>query len=217
MAASLERSELHVEGPDDHHSIMHLLIRHGIGGDPQQIPAALPVINEAGSLEKLLRGINPGVKASTNRAVGFVLDADTPIQDRWRSVRDRLSRVGVTAPATPVSEGFIGTSTTFRSKVGVWLMPDNQQDGKLETFLQTLIAANDPLIPHADSATTTATQLGAKFTGPDRVKAVIHAWLAWQEEPGLPYGTAIKARYFQHDSPAARAFVAWFKQLYDIT
>lgn len=38
--------------------------------------------------------------------------------------------------------------------------------------------------------------------------------LAWQESPGLPYGTAIRARYFSHDSANALAFVEWFRRVF---
>jgi hypothetical protein len=55
------------------------------------------------------------------------------------AVRERLARVDVQAPPEPLPSGFIGTSNTFKSRVGVWLMPDNQHDGKLEHFLRTLI------------------------------------------------------------------------------
>jgi hypothetical protein len=95
-------------------------------------------------------------------------------------------------------------------------MPDNVEDGKLEDFLIALISQNDLLIAHAKSATDEARTKGAGFSDPDAIKAVIHAWLAWQQEPGLPYGTAIKAQYFAHDSPAAAPFVRWFKTLYQI-
>ena len=44
---------------------------------------------------------------------------------------------------------------------------------------------------------------------------VAEAELAWQERPGLPYGSAIAARYFNHDSSAALAFVDWFKRVFD--
>lgn len=95
-------------------------------------------------------------------------------------------------------------------------MPDNQHDGKLETFLKSLISEHDVLIEHATEATDTAKQLGAEFAESDHLKATIHAWLAWQEDPGVPYGTAIRAKYFRHDSPVAGVFVAWFKQLFGI-
>ena len=30
----------------------------------------------------------------------------------------------------------------------------------------------------------------------------------------MPYGTAIKARFFRDDSPAALAFVEWYKRVF---
>ncbi len=61
-----------------------------------------------------------------------------------------------------------------------------------------------------------AKELNARFSNVDSNKAALHAWLAWQEEPGKPYGSAIRARYFRHDSPAARSFVIWFRRLFRI-
>ena len=110
---------------------------------------------------------------------------------------------------------FVGESATYRARVGVWLMPDNEQDGALEHFLETLVAESDPLIEHARSATTQARELGARFGGNAHRKAVLHAWLAWQENPGLPYGSAIRARCFRHDSPVAGRFVAWFRRVFE--
>lgn len=105
---------------------------------------------------------------------------------------------------------------SFQVTVGVWLMPDNVRDGTLEDFLRDLIETNDSLIGHADSSTAAARQLGAKFSDADTKKAVLHAWLAWQEVPGRPYGTAVKAHFFRHDSPAATEFVRWLRDLYGL-
>ena len=38
-------------------------------------------------------------------------------------------------------------------------------------------------------------------------------WLAWQQEPGRPYGTAIKNHYFRPERPLGISFVAWVKLL----
>ena len=51
---------------------------------------------------------------------------------------------------------------------------------------------------------------------PDVIKAEVHSWLAWQGEPGKPYGQAMMARYFQHDAAVAARFVAWFRRLYGL-
>ncbi|WP_420441941.1 DUF3226 domain-containing protein [Candidatus Palauibacter sp.] len=57
-------------------------------------------------------------------------------------------------------------------------------------------------------------ELGAFFPDAKTSKAVLHAWLAWQQEPGRPYGLAIKSGYLRHDSVTAERFVAWFRQLF---
>ena len=220
MAETLVRPKLHVEGQDDQHSVAHLLIRNGIRYDPDKFdlsPPELPKLVPIKGLEPLIDGIETAVKTSTNRTIGFLLDADTPLIDRWRRVSHRLRNVGVPdLGERPPAEGFIGESTEYKTRVGVWLMPDNVQDGKLEDFLRTLVKDGDLLIGHAERATGEAKACGAVFSDTDRIKAVIHAWLAWQEEPGKPFGVAIKAKYFRHDSPTAAVFVKWFKALYQL-
>lgn len=90
-----------------------------------------------------------------------------------------------------------------QTRVGVWLMPDNRRSGALEEFLQDLVSSNDSLLPIAEQSTQRAKERGARFPDSDQLKAVLHAWLAWQARPGLPYGSAVRARYFSHDSAAA--------------
>ena len=65
--------------------------------------------------------------------------------------------------------------------------------------------------------TDKAKTLGAGYREVDRTKAILHAWLAWQAKPGLPYGTALNARYFQHDLKAAIASSTGFRKLYDLS
>ena len=96
-------------------------------------------------------------------------------------------------------------------------MPDNLSNGKLENFIQTLIPEDDPIYSHTIEATAKAKSLGAQFRDVDRDKAILHAWLAWQDPPGPPYGVAIKAERFRHDSPLAQAFVSWYRELYEIS
>lgn len=223
MAKLVERSRLHVEGGDDMHTIRHLLIRHGIDYDHDPWPAWFPSIDTvSGGKDAILNGetVQTAVSLSTGRAVGFVLDADSSVQDRWRAMSNRLQQTGVAPAATIPADGFVGESAEYRTRVGVWLMPDNQQEGRegegtLEGFIETLVREADRLLPYAREATRRAkTEHGASYPDVDVKKAVLHAWLAWQPEPGRPYGTAIKARYFRHDSPVAKNFVAWFRRVF---
>ena len=212
-----ERPQLRVEGIDDKNAIRHLLIRHGIDFEPETWPARVPCINQADNKDKLLLSVKVSVSTNTGRAVGFVLDADSSLQDRWRAMLSRLRDAGVDAPDSIPPEGFVGESQMYRTHVGVWLMPDNRQEGTLEDFLQTLIEKADPLLRHAQESTMQAKKLhGARYRDVDEKKAVLHAWLAWQRDPGLPYGTAIKARFFREDSEVAQRFVAWFRRVFEL-
>jgi hypothetical protein len=85
----------------------------------------------------------------------------------------------------------------------------------LEDFLQRLVDEKDKLLPLAKSSTTEAKKTGAAFHATAEPKAVVHAWLAWQADPGCPFGTAIKAKYFDIDSPSAKEFLAWVRRLVD--
>ena len=218
---AVERSNLHVEGTDDVHVVKHLLLRHEIDcpikGDHRsqgEFAPNVPEIRAAGGMKEVLDAITAAVPLSTHRSVGFVLDADDRPPDRWRAVCDRLRDFGLDPPAEIPPEGFTCEVAEFRARVGVWLMPDNRQEGALEQFLQDLIDDDDVLLPIAERATQKAADHGATFTENDHRKAVLHAWLAWQREPSLPYGAAIKARFFRHESPAARAFVDWYNRVF---
>lgn len=211
MADSPSLRELHVEGGDDQHAIVHLMKHHGV--DFEKVDA--PRVKASGSVEGLLKSVPVAVKGSSER-VGFVLDADASLAKRWSKIRAKLAGIGADLPDLPPAHGFIGEVVPLRTRVGVWLMPDNVRDGKLEDFLGELIDENDPLIGHARSATEEAETIKRTFRELDRLKAVLHCWLAWQKAPGRPYGTAMKARYFQPNHPVAEKFAAWFRQLFDL-
>lgn len=212
-----DNPKLRVEGKDDQHAIVQLLIQHGIDYNTKPWPANYPEFVESGGVTEMLDGMKLSIEAAGRKSIGFVLDADSSLQSRWESVCGRLRKVGFEPPSSPPADGFIEYTEEYKATVGVWLMPDNQQGGKLETFLRTLIDEHNGLFEHATVSTNQAKKLGAKFSDPDAEKAVLHAWLAWQKDPGCPFGSAIKARFFTHESPAAAAFVAWFKRLYSIS
>jgi hypothetical protein len=244
MAQRLSRVKIHVEGKNDQYSLINLLIRHGIDYDHKPWPATYPefdaAISDSGDssrhadgVEALLTSIREEVKIQAGGVVGFVLDADESPADRWIAIRERLAASSVTTlddPAVPVEqlpvmpgEGFIGISQEYQTRVGVWLMPNSQDPGALETFLATLVPKSNegfpaPLYEFAQACTKAAkSHHGAGYRDVDRLKADLACWLAWQENPGRPYGTAIRARYLQHDSPVALQFVTWFKTLFQIT
>ncbi|OOV34451.1 hypothetical protein BV61_02855 [Candidatus Synechococcus spongiarum LMB bulk15M] len=212
-----------MEGKNDIHVIWHLLNRNGINLPIRKQPVgdvapSVPELQETNGKQKLLDTIKTAVPVSSDRPVGFVLDADDKPQDRWSAVRARLREFELDPPNDMPADGYVTDVEKYKTRVGVWMMPDNTEAGALEELLMGLIDKYDCLLPLAESSTNEAhersSRKGAKFLAAKHSKAVLHTWLAWQENPGLPYGTAINAQFFRHDSPAALAFVQWYKRLF---
>ena len=237
------RSKLYVKGRDDVHVVGHLLRRHGIqcfisqGDDVAPNAPEIPEIKEMGGNKELLEAIQTTVKEGEGReknawSVGFVLDADDDPQARWSAVRSRLQEIRLSplqevnldptqeieldVPGIIPPGGYITHVTECDMRIGVWLMPGHQREGALEQFLEDLVAEDDLLLELAKSSTREACAKGAMFPDAKSAKAVLHTWLAWQKDPGLPYGAAIKAQFFRHDSATAQAFVNWYKSLFPI-
>lgn len=209
-----EIPELHVEGEDDLHAILHLLQRHQVDMDEGKRP--LKIVDAKNDV-RLLEKIGEAVRAATARPVGFVLDIDVEVEDRWTQVRNRLRETGVDVPEECPCEGMVERRPGYPYPVGAWLMPDCTRDGgRLEHLLETLIPTNDKIWPLARDSTAEARKIGAAFRPVDEIKAELHCWLAWQAEPGRPFGTAIRAKFFNHDSPEALAFLRWLHKLYEI-
>ena len=104
-------------------------------------------------------------------------------------------------------------------KVGIWLMPDNRSIGALEHFIEKLIPGSDPCWDYAHEAASAARGRygGVACPEKDHLKSRLHTWLAWQREPGRPFGTALTASILSHDSPEALAFLRWFQRLFPTT
>lgn len=207
------KPKLYVEGTDDVYSIIHLLGRHGVDVDNRPIECF-----PTGSDERLLESMSDAIRLATDYPVGFVLDIDVRIEDRWRSVASRLRKLGLVAPTHCPADGYLGRLANYSHSFGVWLMPDCVADhGKLENLLRSLVPMGDRLWARAEQCTAAAKDDGAMFSEPNRLKAIMHCWLAWQEVPGCPFGTAIKACYFNHDSSEALRFLRWMRNLFGLT
>lgn len=199
-----------VEGTDDLHSILHLMGQHGFDWNDESL--SRPFVLNAGSVDRLLESLSVSLKSHAR--LGILVDADTNPLSRWAQLRDRFRRVGLDLPDTPDPEGTVISGLFPESRVGIWLMPDNSAPGTLEVFLGQLVPEDDPTWAWAEEAVQEARRRGARCKLIDHPKSLIHTWLAWQERPGIPFGIALQAKVFRHDSEEALRFVAWFNRLF---
>jgi hypothetical protein len=98
------------------------------------------------------------------------------------------------------------------STIGIWLMPDNKLPGILEDFISFLVPDDDTLWKRAKKCLEHISPDERRFSSES--KALVHTWLAWQEEPGTPLGQAIRARYLDAKAPYAKKLVDWLNRLF---
>ncbi len=200
-----------VEGTDDEHVIKAICGRRGL----QKIDEIKP----CGGIDRLLEAFPVRLKESDVTALGVVIDADSDLQGRWESLRHLLVQAGYeNVCATPLAAGVIidPPANSLLPRAGLWLMPNNSTAGILEDFLRFLVPTPSPLLQHAEQSLTTIPATELRFTPLARPKALIHTWLAWQQEPGRPLGLSITARFLDGGAPQVDIFVRWLQSLFGV-
>lgn len=199
-----------VEGKDDLFVVANLCQHRGV---PE-----FCIQDSDDGVDGLLRGLPVRLKACNEGDVlGVMLDADENLSNRWQAVRDRLLSYGYSeVPDHPDPAGTIieRPHGGLLPRFGVWLMPDNRENGILEDFLRFLVPDGSPLLEHADNSLNAIPGDQILFPVVRRPKALIHTWLAWQSEPGRPLGQAISNRFLDPDAPGADTLVAWLDRLF---
>ena len=198
-------SVLLVEGQDDKHVTTNLLFAHQL--DKQF------VVKDKEGIDNLLGTLPTELRASELKRIGIVVDADTSLTARWSSLVSILKKAGYADfPKTPRVDGTV-LRQDGRPTVGIWLMPNNSANGMIEDFVALLVPWKDPLFPRAQAVIDAIPLENRPFAPADRSKALIHTWLAWQNEPGVRMGAAVTRKYLEPQSPTALTFVAWLNQL----
>lgn len=204
------RNILLVEGNNDAHVMMHVCGNRGV--------PKLDCVRPHGDVESLLEAFPVQLKASQEGdVVGVVVDADERIDARWRSVHDIFVSAGYeNVPEEPFPDGTILDAPwgTLLPRAGVWLMPDNRTNGILEDFLSFLVPFPSPLFEHVTKSVAAIPEPDRLFRPKAEPKAIIHTWLAWQKEPGMPLGKAISAKFLDASVTQVDVLVEWLTRLF---
>jgi len=188
-----------VEGPDDEHVVRHLCDRSGLARN-------FDIVRRDG-FSQLSKSIPVELAAPGRSALGVVVDANDNPAARWQAVRDRCERRGITLPSEPDPGGVV---VEGRPRVGVWLMPDNENPGQLEDLV-------DAMIPAEDVVWRLAQDFVDRIPEPERpkpaIKARVHAWLAVRAA-ARPMGSVTRTGHLDASSPAAAGFISWLQLLF---
>ncbi|MBP6825707.1 MAG: hypothetical protein KA165_04010 [Saprospiraceae bacterium] len=175
-------------------------------------------VKNAGGFDNSLFDFSEALKKNDYTNIGLIIDAnDKGAAGRWASVKSILSAhfsaetLNVLAPKP---EGIIVQETGLPT-VGIWIMPDNEAVGYLEHFVAAMIPVGDEVWEYANGAVNELEkEKYCRFKPVKKQKALLHTWLAWQEEPGKPFGTALEFKYFDAHASAVQPFLDWMKNTF---
>jgi len=209
-----------VEGKEDQRVIPYLMEANDIHWSNKNPPVN---IEDRNGYENLANSfaIQAYLKSGVTH-LGIIVDADDNIISRWQSLRHAcllaISDLPQDLPTTGLLHTVDNKNISQNSiRFGIWIMPDNQMGGMLETFLAYLILnESNELWTFAKQSVRTAKNHSAPFTGVQTDKANIYTWLAWQDPPGRQLHDAVKQRILEPKHSTAKAFVDWFKALYEL-
>lgn len=205
MAAKF-RKKLLVEGNDDKHVVLALCTKF-------EICQNFEIIDCKG-IDNLIDQIPARLKEPDIEAFGFVVDADSDLHSRWNRLKQLLSLQGFNIPEDLPKNGLI-VSESGQISIGIWMMPDNNLNGMLEDFISFLVPSNDSLLPIVkDHLNNIEAKKLNEYKLIHKSKAIIHSWLAVQEDPGTPMGLSITKKYLSTDDDICLKFVNWMKELF---
>jgi hypothetical protein len=200
--------KLLVEGSNDQHVVWNLC-------DKFNITENFDVI-DCKSVDGAFKELKIRLKQSETGTIGIIVDADKDCSTRWRAVREILTNNDL-----PIEDDFSENGFIFKKKpkIGVWIMPNNKDTGKLEDFFEQLIPEKDNVISEVEKTLQKIENKNVnRYSEKDRPKAKIYTWLAWQKNPGMPMGLTIKSNEnLSTDNETCEKFVTWLKNLVNST
>lgn len=203
-----------VEGKIDQHAIQGLLSRYVDWGITQDDwPMYIEPVGDAPTLLNDVTIPNT-IRGSVVRRIGVVVDADGDCSAKWSRIQQICRPLVSSLPDELNRSGMIAEFSGKR--FGVWIMPDNHSSGNIESWLATLIKQDDPTWEYSGEVVHVAKGKGALFAEKDATKARLRTWLAWQQEPGAPFGTAFRNGCFDARSAPAVRFVNWCVSLFGL-
>jgi hypothetical protein len=215
--AKANPNKLLVEGDEEKRVIPYIMDKYVAWGDRRD--EWLVEIKEFGGIDGLLK---PGVIEAESRepglkALGIIIDANDQFVSRWTKLKDRCLAVSADFPEQLQPGGLIHQNE-YGLRIGIWIMPDNQSRGMLETFLSNLIVPADAMLwAFAQDSCARSRDHGASYIDAHRDKANIHTYLAWLDPPGRSLHVSVLAKAVDARLALGEQFATWFIELYQLT
>ncbi len=155
--------------------------------------------------------------------LGIVADADYisdgGFENRWEQLTACLAKHEYRIPSNSPKLPYLGS--IFRHSdlppVGLWLMPDHENNGMLEDLIYRTIRKDGNQEKLLNSAETCVSRLPVKlFSSYHYTKAIIYSWLAWQKRPGQTLDVTVNGDLIDLESKEIQGVIQWLYKVFEV-
>lgn len=171
-----------------------------------------------GVLNHLTTVILPQLQDGQLERIGMVVDADRALHGSGfartlQRFTDALAQGGYRSNAAAAS-GLVFTHQDGLADLGLWIMPDNADEGMLEDWIKHCLHPSEAGLFQHGEASIDSIPGGTKFQSWHRTKAEVATWLAWQKKPEHGLYNAVQSDLLNTDAPLFKELQAWLKHVF---
>ncbi len=151
--------------------------------------------------------------------LGIVVDADLVangggLENTLNQIREKISGSGFSISSEKYGTGFAFEHSNGLPDFGVWIMPNNADEGGIELWLANCVHGNSRgLLTHAKSVVASLPK-PTKFKTTHLPKAEIATWLAWEKHPGQGFHRVFADQLINENSADFSNLSNWLKHIF---
>lgn len=171
-----------------------------------------------GVLNHLISVLLPQLQDGQLERIGVVVDADSVAHGGgFAATLQRFTYAlaqGAYQPKPAAAAGLVFTHPDGLADLGLWIMPNNLDEGMLEDWIKRCVHPNESgLYLHAEQSID-AIPGAPKFQPWHRTKAEVATWLAWQKKPEHGLYNAAQPDLINVEAPLFKALQAWLRHVF---
>lgn len=178
--------------------------------------------NTVSHFPKLINLLIKRLQKGEIQQVGIIADADYVsgggFQQRWNTLTGQLADNGYRIPANPPKLPYTGSLFQHNDglpAIGLWLMPDHQNNGMLEDLIKQSISEKKQHQLLNTVHTCLKKLPFTLFSDYHQTKAIIYTWLAWQKRPGQTLDVVINGNLINWESPEIQGLIKWLTKVFE--
>ena len=217
----MQKSKLIVEGISDEYLFKKLCQKHGFNNVEIEVdtPSVFGGRDTKQGVLNILQVVIKQLEDSYIDRLGIIVDSDYEedgggVENTLRQIHDKIKDHGYSSSYKRFSNsGIYFEGEDDLPKLGVWVMPNNLDEGMLEDWMLSICHPDEQGFLTSVVQTVTAIP-SPKFKKIHEAKAISNTWLAWQKKPGQGFSSLFKEGLIDENHTNYKNWLDWMNEIF---